>query len=60
MNADSDIDKELCRHNYYSIIFITINGNVKIKGNCCLDVISLLKLKKMIMESSSEIYSNLP
>lgn len=60
MNADSDIDKELCRPNYYSIIFITINGNVKIKGNCCLDVISLLKLKKMIMESSSEIYSNLP
>lgn len=46
MNADSDIDKELCRHNYYSIIFITINGNVKIKGKCCLDVISLLKLKK--------------
>lgn len=46
MNADSDIDKELCRPNYYSIIFITINGNVKIKGNCCLDVISLLKLKK--------------
>lgn len=46
MNADSDIDKELCRPNYYSSIFITINGNVKIKGNCCLDVISLLKLKK--------------
>lgn len=60
MNADSDIDKELCRPSYYSSIFITINGNVKIKGNCCLDVISLLKLKKMIMESSSEIYSNLP
>lgn len=36
MNADSDIDKELCRPSYYSSIFITINGNVKIKGNCCL------------------------